>query len=358
MQKKYSIEEYASRILDPRTKEAFQEVIRCHDSGCYRSCVAMLWPVAVCDLVFKLQKLEEIYKDEKATTILTEIKEMRDKHRNSSTWEDRLLELVEEKTELLDKNEYNNLLHLRKTRHLSVHPQIDLYFQFSIFDPGEYDTRLLIFNTLEEVLTKRPGLSKNSFGELVKDLEKNSYLLTNDEQLGPYLYRKYYGYFTTEVKQYVFRHFWKFVFKLDDEKCNKNRDINYRAFLFLYNDNPTMFQLQITEDKEHFSKIARKGPPVIYLIDFFAYQPSIYKLLSSEIESIIENAIEVDPSARFLAHFTSENLDEHIEKLENWIRKENPEIEDMTWKSLQNISNSSEWIRKVTSLKKIHERVK
>ena len=62
----YSIEQRATEIFDARTKEYFSEVLSCYATGNYRSSVVMLWSVAVCDLLFKLQNLVDRYGDTKA----------------------------------------------------------------------------------------------------------------------------------------------------------------------------------------------------------------------------------------------------------------------------------------------------
>ena len=51
----YLIELRATQILDMRTEELFSEVLSRYAAGNYRSSVVMLWSVAVCDLLFKLQ---------------------------------------------------------------------------------------------------------------------------------------------------------------------------------------------------------------------------------------------------------------------------------------------------------------
>ena len=70
----YSIEQRAKLIPNKNTKGYFAEVVSCYNSGNYRSAVVMLWSVAVCDLLFKLKELDEIYDDIKAKKILAEIK--------------------------------------------------------------------------------------------------------------------------------------------------------------------------------------------------------------------------------------------------------------------------------------------
>jgi hypothetical protein len=51
----------------------------------------------------------------------------------------------------------------------------------------------------------------------------------------------------------VLKALWKFVFRLTDERCEKNRVINYSALGLLYGRNPAQFQGQIEADRDYFS---------------------------------------------------------------------------------------------------------
>lgn len=55
-----SIEDAAERIVDPRTRSYFQEVLQTYVNGNYRSAIVMLWTVVICDLVYKLRTLAEV----------------------------------------------------------------------------------------------------------------------------------------------------------------------------------------------------------------------------------------------------------------------------------------------------------
>lgn len=104
----YSIEQRATQIFDTRTKEYFSEVLSCYSAGNHRSAVVMLWSVVVCDLLFKLQRLVDLYGDGKAKKILAEIGQMQRDNERSPMWETRLVESVAEQTQLLDIAEREN----------------------------------------------------------------------------------------------------------------------------------------------------------------------------------------------------------------------------------------------------------
>ena len=53
----------AEDIYFAKTGEYFNEVLSNYANGNYRSAVVMLYSVAICDLLFKLQELADMYND-------------------------------------------------------------------------------------------------------------------------------------------------------------------------------------------------------------------------------------------------------------------------------------------------------
>jgi hypothetical protein len=70
----FSIELSSERITDSRTKKYFSEVILCYNTGCYRSSVVMLWSVVICDILFKMMELRDLYADSIAKGIIRKSK--------------------------------------------------------------------------------------------------------------------------------------------------------------------------------------------------------------------------------------------------------------------------------------------
>lgn len=345
----YSIEQRAAHIFDARTKEYFSEVLSCYAAGSYRSAVVMLWSVAVCDLLFKLQNLVELYGNEKAKAILAEIGKLQEDNERSPIWETKLVELVSEQTQLLDIAERENLLHLQKQRHLAAHPVVTANFQ--LHRPNHETTRALIRNTLDGLLTKAPILSKKIINELVEDIERESGVLIDDKKLKAYPDSKYFSRFNPEVEKAVFKALWKFVFKMIDERSEKNRSINYRTLRLLFSRNPAQFRTLVEADKDYFSSIATNGVPVVRLVHFLSREPNLYGLLADHAKTVVQHAADNHTSARCLAWFTSASLQEHAARMGEWmVGKDRPQIDRSTWGDLLEISDSYEWAKLLVRL--------
>ncbi len=345
----YSIEQRATQIFDARTKEYFSEVLSCYSAGNYRSSVVMLWSVAVCDLLFKLQNLVDLYGDTKAKDILADIGKLQQDNERSSTWETKLVESVAEQTQLLDIAEQENLLHLQRQRHLAAHPVVNANFQ--LHRPNRDTARALIRNTLDGVLIKAPILSKQIVHELVDDLEQTSGILIDDKKLKAYLESKYFNRFNPEVEKAVFKALWKFVFRLSDEPCEKNRAVNFSALRLLFGKNPGQFKMQIASDKDYFSTIATGGAPVVCLIHFLSREAQLYELLADHAKAVIMHVAESETSAHCLAWFTAPSLQEHAARLADWISGvDYPQIDRTTWNAIEELSESPEWGKQVIHL--------
>src|SRR4051812_34230582 len=128
----FSIDLAADRIIDPRTRSYFDEVARSYANECFRSALVMLWTVVVCDLVYKLQSLRDLYADAAAGKLLEDVEQKRLANPNSPDWEIYLLEEISKRTKMLETSEFVQLQNLQKLRHLSAHPVLtaaDLLFR-------------------------------------------------------------------------------------------------------------------------------------------------------------------------------------------------------------------------------------
>ncbi len=347
----YSIEQRATQIFDYRSKEYFSEVLSCYSSGSYRSAVVMLWSVVVCDLVFKLNYLDDLYKDEKAKKILQEVGESQKQNdkKRLSDWESELVELIFNRTQLLDIAERENLINLKKQRNLAAHPVINTNLQ--LHRPNRDTTRALIRNALDGVLTKSPVLSKKIVGDLMKDLETASKVFSDNNDLRLYLESKYFSKFDIKTEIEVFKALWKFVFNRTNEECEKNRDVNFKALSILHDRNRSQFLSQIENEREYFSSIASDSTPIEYLIKFLSGSQKIYEYLADHAKATIKNIAERQESSRLQAWFIHGSLKKHAAYINEWITKnKSHDIEENSWKILSSLSESHEWSKHVIQL--------
>ena len=158
-------------IYFPKTREYFEEVLSSYTNGNYRSAIVMLYSIAICDILFKLQELKDMFDDPVADEILHEINKMRNEHDNKtkSKWEKELLESIYKRTELLNLEAYTNLNHLYDHRNFSAHPALNENYELIM--PSKETTIAHIKNILNSILIKPPIFIKNITNALTEDLK-------------------------------------------------------------------------------------------------------------------------------------------------------------------------------------------
>lgn len=305
----------AEDIYFAKTREYFNEVLSNYANGNYRSAVVMLYSVAICDLLFKLQELADMYNDTIAVEILQEVEKCRNPgdNKSKSRWEKEFVDSIYAKTELLDLESYTNLNHLYDHRNFSAHPALNN--RYELISPSKETTIALIKNILENILIKPPIFVKKVTDMLLEDLsEKKSIYQDEPEKLHEYLRRKYFDRMSDSMKKSTFRSFWKLCFCLpDDEECQRNRSINRRAMEFLFSD--TNGLLDFMKSDSMFAKTSPDDNCVMQLCILLAHYPQIYLVLSDDTKLQISALIAKNSTARIISWFTASSKAEHMQKM-------------------------------------------
>lgn len=314
----YSIENLKEQIFHLKTKEYFEEVVQTYYTNCYRSSVVMLYSVVICDLVFKLQDLRDVYADTTAKKILIEIEKIQTENPKSPDWENKLVELIGQRTSMLELSDIENINQLQKHRHLSAHPVLN---QTSIlFKPNKDNVKSHIRNILEGVLIKPPILSKKIFSELIVDIAENQYRFSDNKELERFLNAKYFKNLRRESLNDIFKKLWKFVFKVDNDECNKNREINYRTLEIIVSLNVGEIVKTIKSEESHYDNILR-GEPTEYLIKLLFKFPKVYKSQSEINKAFIEYEIKNSYDFELLSWFTFDSFQEYIIEVTEQFKK-------------------------------------
>ncbi|GAB2190272.1 hypothetical protein MAH1_18800 [Sessilibacter sp. MAH1] len=338
----YSLEKMAEKIHYGKTKEYFGEVLSSYHNENYRSAVVMLWSVAVCDIVYKLQSLIDLYGDASAKQLLDDVGEIQKNDPKSSSWELKLVEDVCEKTNLLDTSEYENLRYLQKQRHLSAHPVLNK--ERELHSPNKETVRSLLRNTLEDLLTKPPFYTQHILNELLNDISESKEILNTREKVRKYIENRYLSRTTQQVEVNIFRSLWKIVFKLENEQCNQNRLINLHVLEVIAQKNKAVLQEAIQGDMDFYSNIANSGDPLSYLVFFLSQNSELYPLLNDAARLKVEHCIAEDDVGKTVGWFVKESLEKHADDIEEWIKGEGrPVFTPEQFETILEMSDSDEW---------------
>ena len=338
----FSLENLSEKIHYGKTKDYFQEVISSYHNGNYRSAVVMLWSVAVCDIVYKLQYLVDLYQDAVAKSILDELTTLQNHDSKSSSWEFKLIEHTHKMTNLLDNSEYANLVYLQQQRHLSAHPILDSDRQ--LHTPNKQTVRALIRNTLEDLLIKPPFYTKKIIDELLENIAEAAPALNTREKLKRYVEHRYLSRLKPEVELSIYRSFWKLVFKLDNEDCTKNRDIILQTLEVIGNRNVGSILNQIKGEKDYYSNVSSIPLTLDYLVYYLSKNPKIYDLLNEDAKLQIQHNVKTTNTSKMCGWFVKENLEVHYEDILSLIENDiNFNFRKGQLNFLLEIADTEEW---------------
>ncbi|VVN43980.1 hypothetical protein [Pseudomonas fluorescens] len=337
----FSLEKAADLIHYGKSKDYFREVLSSYYNGNYRSAVVMLWSVAVCDVVYKLQSLIDLYEDASAKKILGDMSEIQRADSKSSAWELQLIDDVYSKTNLIDTAEYENLRYLQKQRHLSAHPILN--GERELHSPQKDTVRSLLRCVLEGLLNKSPFYTQHIMGELLADIAESKLVLNSPLKVKRYVESRYLERTTVPVERSLFRSLWKIVFKVENEDCDKNRLINLQALEVIATRNKGSIADWVRGDVDYFSNVASGGQPLDFLIYFLSRNAEIFPLLNAAARMKVEHCVTESDVGKTVGWFVKADLMQHGQDIEAWIKTEDPVFSPKQLDALLGLSDSDEW---------------
>ena len=305
-------------IYFPKTREYFEEVLSSYTNGNYRSAIVMLYSIAICDILFKLQELKDMFDDPVADEILHEINKMRNEHDNKtkSKWEKELLESIYKRTELLNLEAYTNLNHLYDHRNFSAHPALNENYELIM--PSKETTIAHIKNILNSILIKPPIFIKNITNALTEDLkDKGEMYRGRYKDLSVYLNKKYYSRMPESMKLATLKAFWKFCFCLPDDKdCMSNLRINRMALEILMDSIPGK-AFDYIKNNSHLFSASIDNHCMSCLVLMLSRCPKIYDALSPEIKLQIDTHLDNHSNLKLISWFKFPTTTSFIQSLQD-----------------------------------------
>lgn len=309
----YSIETALENIQNSKSKQYFQEVYQTYINRNYRSSIVMLYSVLICDLVFKLRDLRDIYSDTKAEKILKEIEDLQIANPTSPEWETKLIDAVKTRTNLLEASDIVAIESLQKFRHLSAHPVLsnsDL-----LFSPNRETVQSLIRNILEGILTNPPFFSNRIFDTMLNDLLEVKDSVFEDEALEKYVVSRYVSKLKDNDFHKVFRSLWKLVYISNDELSMANGNLLYRVLGILTSQRKSLCLDLIKKESNYYSNIT-KDFKISSLIHYLAKFPEFFDHFDTSLKLIIQSQSKDSGELEFVSWFLSGSIKEHFTNLD------------------------------------------
>ncbi|EFK4104139.1 hypothetical protein A8401_003703 [Escherichia coli] len=320
------IEDKIELIESRATKYYFKEVYSSYLNGNYRAAVVSLWSVLVCDAVFKTRSLVELTNDRWATQQIASIEKSQRQSSTKSDWELNLFEGFYQQKKFIGIGEITNIRDIQKKRHLCAHPILSE--DDVLYTPNKDLVKSMIINALDDFLLRRNYYGKDLFPIIRDTLVDNSEYYTTAKNIKP-LISKYCQRVTTGGIYQIFKDFWKFSFRLDDEESFKHRRILHNGCMCLYSEIKSRPELldRIKDDLDYFENISFKTNVLIYLFLFFCKHPDFYKRLSPELKERIREYLERDDDDdtqyvyKIATMFLFDNAGEYFEHIQKCINE-------------------------------------
>ncbi|MDQ0171757.1 hypothetical protein [Paenibacillus tundrae] len=228
----FIFEEELKNVPNSVVREYLAEVIACYNMGFYRSAIVSLHNVVLCDFIYKLRTLSEVYEDQKANDILSELGDSQSNiDEKYSEWEKKLIGGVRQ-TKLIDEQEIDLIKRLREDRHHCAHPALK---DTNLYIPNKDQTRAHIRNMFETVFLKETILAKEIIKPILEDIKRYFKEIGNNniERFTQHLVTRYYNKLNRKSEKELFKTLWKFVFQKYGEDYNENRLGCYYALVAL-----------------------------------------------------------------------------------------------------------------------------
>ncbi|WP_152669263.1 hypothetical protein [Paenibacillus sp. DMB20] len=250
----FIFEEQLKYIPNLVIREYLAEVISCYNMGFYRSVIVSLHNVVLCDLIYKLRTLSEVYEDQKAQDILTELGDSQSNiEEKYSDWEKKLIDGVRQ-TKLIDEQEADLIKRLREDRHHCAHPALK---DMTLFIPNKDQTRAHIRNMFETIFLKETILAKEIIKPILEDIKRhfNEVGSNNLERFTQHLITRYYAKLNRKAERELFKTLWKFAFQKYGEEYDENRLGCYYALVALVKRDEYRFLGYLKEAPLEYSNI-------------------------------------------------------------------------------------------------------
>ena len=301
------------KIYSPKSRMYFEEVVSSYTIGNYRSAIVMLYTVCMCDLIYKLQELRDLYDDRIAKNILESIDKERRESNSKSSWEKTLVDRVYDKTKLLDNDGYAYLCHIYDIRNLSAHPALDN--EGELISPPKEVVAAYIRTSLDKILLKPAIFSKDVIHFITEDLADKKEILLDDSAFSErYVKKKYLDRMTDSIYQKTFRVFWRFTFNSVNADCINNRGVNYLFLNTMASQRVEVIEKELKTNSDKY-EIGKTSTELGYSVVFLAFHSYVYDKLPDHTKLQMQKACDNNLKYKLLSTFLSKDKKSHLQSL-------------------------------------------
>ena len=331
MDEHFDIEEALLQVKSKKTQKYLKEVLSTYFNGEYRSCIVMLYATTHIDALEKIKIMAEVYQNDKAEKFLEDYENKRKSGEHYSNLE-RDIKDYTEKSGLINDVEKKQWEHLKDYRDYCAHPVVSQ--DYELISPNSEQVRMHIRNMFEALFLKDAILTDDKiFDEFLQKTE-SFYDRNGLDELKEYVNKRYINKLSIKAKKKFVKNLWKFTFYIDNEECNKYREIALYALSWIIKSDKTQLLSYIKEDVSYFNgkinfqevnvkkdeiNVDFRDNRTLSLLLFLYSFPEVYGMLSpdnqTEIKSISKKNINLILISPYLYDSREAHADELIKEL-------------------------------------------
>ncbi|EAC2412643.1 hypothetical protein AAT99_14370, partial [Listeria monocytogenes] len=244
----FILDNEVKNVTNQKIKPLLEEVRSSYYQGNYRSAIVVNYTAIIMDLLDKLTDLSTIHHDDAARDILSQINQARENNATSPKWETKLVELIENRTELINIYELNDLAYIKEQRNYAAHPVTTVHDdEWKLKEITQETCIDVLRKSYEIVFLKQPILGKKILMDIIYFSKKSlSSIGIDQNHFAISLKDRYLSRMSQNAKDSVFKDLFKFTFRISDDKPG------------IVDGRPATLQALVTileENKEHYLNI-------------------------------------------------------------------------------------------------------
>lgn len=317
----------SSKIFFKEVRDYFEEVITSYTSGFYRSSIVLLYSTAICDAMKKLKEMKEVFNDEKAKNLLSDVETLRLQGKNYTEWEDNLIEKIKIQ-KIYDFDDIMNLSHLKEKRNLAAHPTLNN--EYDLYKPTQEET-LFFIKSMYKIFIKPPFFCDDIIRKMDEDVtSRQNYFIGDYFKLKGYLERTYLSYMNEHMVAKAIKAYWKFVFRSSiNSDCKTYWELNRQVLgiIYDYNNSYTTTYFNDTSNHAYLNQIDDDPETLIKMTYFISRHTEIYEVLNDENKEKLDTFLnKVDSfSYKLIAWFPDITPDNYLSSIElptqDWVER-------------------------------------
>ncbi|ETT89177.1 hypothetical protein [Enterococcus faecalis] len=252
----FVLDEEINNVKNNRILPLLNEIKSSFYSGNYRSAVVITYTAIVFDVLDKLTDLSEIYQDPAAQDILKQV-EVKRNNKNSSEWENFLIDEANKRTELIDDYELEDLMEIKRQRNNAAHPT-------TTYDGNTWELKTISKETCQDIIRKsfeiiflKPPILGRKINNKIIDFANKSYhaIGITEDDFKRAIQDQYLNQLGKGPKEQLLKSLFKLIFKqaYSDKAANTGRQSSFALLKVLISDSNTQLLDTIKSDIEKFA---------------------------------------------------------------------------------------------------------